>query len=300
MTSVSTVFAGTQPEPAAAPTPLRRLLTRFRHNSAAMVGLTWLAVLVLVAIFAPLVAPQNPAALHLNDVNANPSWAHLLGTDSVGRDILSRLIYSARISLRVAALVVLLAGIVALPVGLVSGYFGGWVDGLLMRIMDALFAFPPLMLALAIAALLGPSVLNVSVAIAIPFIPGFARLVRAEVLSVREELFVEASRSVGVSSSRMLRRHIMPNVVSPFIVQAALAFGYAILAEAGLSFLGFGVQPPDASWGVMLQNAYNFVIEKPWPMIPPGLAIAFTVLAFNLVGDGLRDALGREVFVVKP
>jgi ABC-type dipeptide/oligopeptide/nickel transport system permease subunit len=156
------------------------------------------------------------------------------------------------------------------------------------------------MLALAIAALLGPSVLNVSIAIAIPFIPGFARLVRAEVLAVREELYIEAARSVGVSSARMLRRHILPNVVSPFIVQAALAFGYAILAEAGLSFLGFGVQPPNASWGVMLQNAYNFVTEQPWPMIPPGLAIAVTVLAFNLVGDGLRDALGREVFVVKP
>jgi ABC-type dipeptide/oligopeptide/nickel transport system permease subunit len=182
----------------------------------------------------------------------------------------------------------------------VAGYFGKWADGILMRIMDGLFAFPPLMLALAIAALLGPSVLNVSVAIAIPFIPGFARLVRAEVLVVREEVYVEAARAIGVTSSRMLRRHILPNVVSPLIVQAALAFGYAILAEAGLSFLGFGVQPPDASWGVMLQNAYNFVTEQPWPMIPPGLAIAVTVLAANLVGDGLRDALGREVFVVRP
>jgi ABC-type dipeptide/oligopeptide/nickel transport system permease subunit len=169
-----------------------------------------------------------------------------------------------------------------------------------MRIMDALFAFPPIMLALAIAALLGPSVLNLSIAVAIPFIPGFARLIRAEVLSVREELYVEASHSVGVSSARMLRRHILPNVVSPFIVQAALAFGYAILAEAGLSFLGFGVQPPNASWGVMLQNGYAFVNEAAWPMIPPGVAIALTVLAFNLVGDGLRDALGREVYVVKP
>ncbi|MDX6287194.1 MAG: peptide/nickel transport system permease protein [Frankiales bacterium] len=298
MTTATTGIIGV-PDVALAPTPLRRLLARFRGNWSAMFGLSWLLLVVLVAIAAPLVAPQNPATINPSHINAGPSLAHLLGTDSVGRDVLSRLIYSARVSMRVAALVVLLAGVVALPVGLIAGYFGRWVDGILMRVMDALFAFPPLMLALAIAALLGPSVLNVSIAVAIPFIPGFARLVRAEVLSVREELYVEAARSVGVGSARMLRRHILPNVVSPFIVQAALAFGYAILAEAGLSFLGFGVQPPNASWGVMLQNAYNFVTEEPWPMIPPGLAIAITVLAFNLVGDGLRDALGREVFVVK-
>jgi peptide/nickel transport system permease protein len=298
--TAAALTANALPEPAAAPTPIRRLLSRFRHNVAAMVGLSWLALLVIVAIAAPLVAPQNPASQNLNDRNAGPSLAHWLGTDSVGRDVLSRLIYSARVSMLVAALVVLFAGLIAVPVGLVAGYFGRWSDGVLMRIMDALFAFPPLMLALAIAALLGPSVLNLSIAVAIPFIPGFARLIRAEVLSVREELYVEASRSVGVTSGRMLRRHILPNVVSPFIVQAALAFGYAILAEAGLSFLGFGVQPPNASWGVMLQNGYQFVNDKPWPMIPPGIAIALTVLAFNLVGDGLRDALGREVFVVKP
>jgi peptide/nickel transport system permease protein len=285
---------------APAPTPLRRLAHRFRRNWSAMTGLTWLAAVAAVAIAAPLVAPSSPTAIHLTTVNAGPSGTHWLGTDSVGRDILSRLIYSARVSMRVSALVVVLAGLAALPIGMIAGYFGRWIDGLLMRTMDALFAFPPLMLALTIAALLGPSIINVSVAIAIPFVPGFARLVRAEVLAVREELFIEASRSVGIGSARMLRRHILPNVVSPFIVQAALAFGYAILAEAGLSFLGFGVQPPDASWGVMLQNAYNFVTNKPWPMIPPGLAIALTVLAFNLVGDGLRDALGREVKAARP
>ena len=300
MTAAATEFATPVHEPEAAPTPLRRLVTRFRRNTWAMAGLAWVVFVVLVAVAAPLVAPHSPTAINLDTVNAGPSATHPLGTDSVGRDILSRLIYSARVSMSVAALVVLISGVFGVTVGLVAGYFGGWPDGVLMRIMDALFAFPPLMLALAIAALLGPSVINVSVAIAIPFIPGFARLVRAEVLAVREELFIEASRSVGVTSGRMLRKRILPNVISPFIVQAALAFGYAILAEAGLSFLGFGVQPPDASWGVMLQNAYNFVVEKPWPMIPPGLAIAFMVLAFNLIGDGLRDALGREVLVVKP
>jgi ABC-type dipeptide/oligopeptide/nickel transport system permease subunit len=300
MSTAAAVDLGVPGEMVVAPTAMRRLLSRFRHNWAAMVGLSWLLLVIIVAISAPLIAPDNPATIHLTNLNAGPSAAHWLGTDSVGRDILSRLIYSARVSMRVSGLVVLLAGVVAVPVGLVTGYFGRWADSLLMRIMDALFAFPPLMLALAIAALLGPSVVNVSVAIAIPFIPGFARLVRAEVLAVREELYIEASRSVGISSARMLRRHVLPNVISPFIVQAALAFGYAILAEAALSFLGFGVQPPNASWGVMLQNAYNFITNKPWPMIPPGLAIAFTVLAFNLVGDGLRDALGRQVYVVKP
>jgi len=283
-----------------APTPIRRVLTRFRRNWSAMLGLSWVVFVVLIALGAGLAGFQDPATQHLHHINEGPSSAHWLGTDSLGRDLLSRVVYSARVSMRVAALVVVFAGAAALPIGLVSGYFGRWADGVLMRFMDALFAFPPIMLALATAALLGPSTFNVSVAIAIPFVPGFARLVRAEVLAVREELFVEASRSVGVGSGRMLARHILPNVVSPFIVQAALAFGYAILAEAGLSFLGFGVQPPGASWGVMLQDAYSFIAATAWPMIPPGVAIALTVLAFNLIGDGLRDALGREVLVVKP
>jgi peptide/nickel transport system permease protein len=298
--TATTVAAGALPDVAAAPRPMRRLLSRFRHNPSAMVGVGWIVLVVIAAVFAPIVAPQSPTTQHLNDINQGPTLAHYLGTDSVGRDVLTRVIYSARVSMLVGALVVFFAGVFAVPIGLVSGYFGGRVDGVLMRIMDALFTFPPLMLALAIAALLGPNTLNLSIAIAIPFIPGFARLIRAEVLSVREELYIEASHSVGVSSSRMLRKHVLPNVVSPFIVQAALAFGYAILAEAGLSFLGFGVQPPNASWGVMLQNGYQFVNDAAWPMIPPGVAIALTVLAFNLVGDGLRDALGREVFVVKP
>ncbi|HEY2427676.1 MAG TPA: ABC transporter permease [Acidimicrobiales bacterium] len=289
----------------ASPTPGRRLVRRLLHNWSAAAGLVWLGTVALVAIFASVVAPQNPDRINTVPgtstvlVNRGLSAGHWLGTDSVGRDILSRLIYGARVSLRVSLLVVVIAAVVAVPVGLVAGYFGRWIDGVLMRVMDAFFAFPPLMLALAIAALLGPSTTNVSVAIAIPFIPGFARLVRAEVLVVREELYIEASRSVGVTSGRMLRKHVLPNVASPFIIQAALAFGYAILAEAGLSFLGFGVQPPNASWGVMLQNAYNYINDKPWPMIPPGVAIALTVLAFNLVGDGLRDALGREVHRVK-
>jgi peptide/nickel transport system permease protein len=287
--------AEAQPEEFA---PRRGFMTRFRHNGSAMVGLAWVVILVFVAIFATSIEPSNPNSLGVL-LNHGPTGQHLLGTDSIGRDILSRVISSVPIELHICGLVMLISVVAALPIGLIAGFFGGWRDGVLMRIMDAFFAFPPLMLALAMAALLGPSVTHASIAISIPFIPGFARLVRAQVLAVREELYIEASRSVGVTDRRLVTRHVLPNVVSPLIVQVALGLGYAILAEAGLSFLGFGVQPPQASWGVMLQDAYSRITSAPWPMIPPGIAIALTVLAFNLVGDGLRDSLGREVHKVK-
>jgi peptide/nickel transport system permease protein len=278
--------------------PSRGLIRRFRHNRAGMVGLAWIVIVVAVTIFATTLEPFKPSALG-TQFNHGPTHAHLLGTDSIGRDILSRLIASAPVELRVCALVMLISVALALPIGLIAGFFGGWRDGFLMRVMDAVFAFPPLMLALGISALLGPSVTHAAIAIAIPFIPGFARLVRAQVLAVREELYIEASRSVGVTDRRLVVRHVLPNVVSPLIVQVALGLGYAMLTEAALSFLGFGVQPPNSSWGVMLQNAYSRITSAPWPMIPPGVAIALTVLAFNLVGDGLRDSLGREVYKVK-
>jgi peptide/nickel transport system permease protein len=278
--------------------PSRGFVTRFRRNPAGMVGLVWVGIVVFVAIFATTLEPYNPNSLGVL-LNHGPTREHLLGTDSVGRDILSRIISSAPVELHVCLLVILLSVVIALPIGLVAGFFGGWRDGILMRTMDGLFAFPPLMLALAVAALLNPSLTTASIAIAIPFIPGFARLIRAQVLAAREELYIEASRSVGVTDRRLVTRHVLPNVVSPLIVQVALCFGYVMLAEAGLSFLGFGVQPPNASWGVMLQNAYSRITSAPWPMIPPGVAIALTVLAFNLMGDGLRDSLGREVHKVK-
>ena len=167
-----------------------------------------------------------------------------------------------------------------------------------MRFMDAMFAFPPLTLALAVAALLGAGTFTISVAIAVVFVPGFVRIIRAQVLAVKEETFIEAARSVGSGTGRILRGPVLMNVTSPLIVQVAISFGYALLAEAGLSFLGFGVQSPEASWGTMLQSAYEFVLSSPWPMIPPGVAIVLTVLAFNLVGDGLRDALGRDALIV--
>jgi len=281
-----------------AETPRRRVLRRLLHNKAAVFGLAFLAVVLVAALFAPWLAPYDPDATSL-EINQLPSGAHWLGTDSLGRDILSRLIFGARVSIEVCLLVVVFATAVAVPLGLVAGYFRGWSDSVIMRTMDALFAFPALTLALAVAALLGPSLVNASIAIAIVFIPGFVRLLRAQVLAVREETFIEASRSIGTGSSRMLVRHVLPNVSGPLIVQVALSFGYALLAEAGLSFLNFGVQIPTASWGTMLQNAYPFILTAPWPLFPPGIAIALTVLSFNLVGDGLRDALGREVYTLK-
>jgi ABC-type dipeptide/oligopeptide/nickel transport system permease subunit len=270
-----------------------RLVSRFVHDKVAMTALVFLIVLIVVAVFAPRIAPYSPTQ-NFPEINAGPSAAHWLGTDWIGRDLLTRLMYGARVSLEAAFVVVWLAVIVSLPLGLVSGYFSGVTDNVVMRAMDAMFAFPPLLLAITVAALLGKSLHNVIIAVAVTFIPGMVRVIRGQVLSVREETYVEASRSAGAGPVRMLGRHVLPNVASPLIVQAALAFGFAILAEAGLSFLGLGVQPPNASWGVMLQEQYQYVLSNPWGTIVPGLAIALTVLAFNLVGDGMRDALGRE------
>jgi len=287
-------------------TPRARVLRRFRHNRAAMAGLVIFAFMVAVAVVSLFWTPQDNLAIDAFHQSAGPSTAHWLGTDSAGRDLLSRLMVGSRASMEVGAIVVLLAMGAALPLGLIAGYFGGRVDYLLMRLMDALFAFPAITLAIAISALLlgngassNKSLFVCGVAIAIVFVPGLTRLLRAQVLTVREETFIEASRSVGVTQGRMVRKHVFPNVISPMVVQAALTFGYALLTEAGLSFLGYGVQPFTPSWGTMLADGYNSILSSQWPLIPPGLAITFTVLAVNLIGDGLRDALGREVFVVK-
>jgi peptide/nickel transport system permease protein len=276
-----------------------RAFRRFVRNRLALAGFCFIVVVVTTAVFAPWLWPQNPVTQHLNQLNQGPSAAHWLGMDDLGRDLLSRLIQGTRVSMQVCLGVILLAVGVALPIGLISGYFGGIVDSIIMRVMDAMFTLPVLALALAIAALLGPSIFHTSIAIAVGFVPGLVRIVRGQALAVREEAYVEASRSVGISQFRMLRRHIFPNVAAPLIVQIAISFGYALLAEAGLSFLGLGVQPPNSSWGTMLQDAYQFILVAPWGLFPPGIAIALTVLSFNLVGDGLRDALGREVFVVR-
>jgi peptide/nickel transport system permease protein len=255
-------------------------------------ALVLLAALGVVALLAPWIAPYDPDAVDFADRFSTPSAAHWLGTDDLGRDLLSRLCFGARVSLRASFQVVLTALSFALPIGLLAGYLGGRIDDLLMRLMDAVLSFPPLILAIAVAGILGPGLTNLMIAISILFIPGFARVIRAQTLAVRQETFIEASIAAGTQTHEILRRRVLPNVASPLIVQASLALGVALLAEAGLSFLGLGLQPPAASWGAMLRRAHQFIFTDPWLMLAPGLAIASTVLAFNTVGDGLRDALG--------
>jgi oligopeptide/dipeptide ABC transporter ATP-binding protein len=266
---------------------------RFLHQRWAVAALVFLLVVIAAAIFAPLVAPHAPDAQDINAVNAGPSASHWLGTDDLGRDILSRLIWGARISLRVSFEIVALAAVVAIPLGLIAGFFRGAADSVIMRTMDALFSFPPLILALTVAALLGADINDAAIAIAIVFVPSFVRLLRGEVIAVREEAYIESARSLGATSKRLLGRHVVPNVASPIIIQLALALGFALLTEAGLSFLGVGEQPPTPSWGGMLQEGFQFINSSPWALVFPGLAIMLTVLAFNLVADGLRDSLGR-------
>jgi ABC-type dipeptide/oligopeptide/nickel transport system permease subunit len=275
----------------------RRFWRRFFHTRTAVVALAFLVLVVFCAVFAPLIARHSPYDTQFAS-NLGPTKVNWLGTDADGRDIFARLLYGARVSLEASFMIVGLAMIVAVPLGLFAGYFSGWRDSIVMRGMDALFAFPPLILALAVASLLGKSLFNESVAIAIVFVPGFVRLIRGQVVTIRGETYMEASRSVGASDSRMVSRHVFPNVASPMIVQVALALGFALLAEAGLSFLGLGVQPPQASWGGMLSDAYQSMLSSQWQLVPPGAAIALTVLSFNLAADGLRDALGREHFQV--
>ncbi len=296
--------AAMTPEPASAPDGggtevVHSALRRFTGDPLAMTGLVFIVGVIVMAIAAPLLAPDGPNVQDLLHLNAGPSGAHWLGTDDLGRDVLSRLIFGARPPLRAAFQVVGGALVLALPLALVAGFVRGWVDMIVMRAMDALFSFPPLVLALTVAALLGPNLNDASIAIAIVFVPSFVRLIRGEVIAVREENYVEAARATGVAPGRLIRTHILPNVASPLIIQVALSLGYAILIDAGLSFLGVGEQPPTASWGLMLTEAYRFIFSSPLALVFPGLAILLTVLSLNLVADGLRDALGRERFGLK-
>jgi peptide/nickel transport system permease protein len=273
------------------PGRLRAFLGRLFRRPAAAVAAAYLLLLVVLALLAPWIAPQGPYEQDLTAINQAPSAAHWLGTDDLGRDVLSRLMHGARISLSASVLSVGAALLVAVPLGLVSGYLGGRLDNVLMRIVDGVQSIPPLVLALAIAGLLGPSLRNIVIALAIIFVPTFVRLVRGQVLAVKEETYIEASRSVGASSGYIVRKRVLHNVASPLIVQASITLGFGLLAEAGLSFLGLGIQPPEPSWGVMLSRAYDYIFEAHWLVFPPGLAIMLTVLAFNVLGDGLRDTL---------
>ena len=268
-----------------------RAQPRLLRSPLTVAGLVLIAAFGLSALLAPGLAPADPLEQVLAQRLSPPSLAHWLGTDQLGRDILSRLLFGARISLIVGLVVVGTAGTFGTLVGLVAGYARGLADEALMRVTDIFFAFPALILAMAIAGALGPSLTNAMIAIAVVTWPVYARLVRAQVLSLREREFVESARSLGASTSRILWRHILPNTLAPILVQASFDMGGAILTAAGLSFVGFGAQPPIPEWGVMISEGRKFINTQPWLPLFPGLAILLTVAAFNLIGDGLRDAL---------
>lgn len=265
----------------------RALLSR---PTAVFGGVVLIGVIGL-ALFAPWIAPYDPLATSWSLVRKAPSAAHWFGTDEVGRDLLSRIIWGARASLSAGVIAVAIAVGVGVPTGMVAGYVGGWTDALISRLTDAMLAIPFLILAIALAAFLGPSLGNAMIAIGVTATPIFVRLARGQVLAARAEDYVEAARAVGNPPIRILMRHILPNILPPVMVQATLAVAAAIIAEASLSFLGLGQQPPAPSWGSMLNTAQRFLTQAPWMAIFPGLAIFLTVLAFNLFGDGLRDAM---------
>jgi peptide/nickel transport system permease protein len=271
--------------------PARRALRRLWRRKGAVVGLVVVALFVAIAIFAPLISPYDPAAQSWTAVRKAPSWAHWLGTDDVGRDVLARVIFGARASLLAGVISVSIALAVGVPLGLISGYLGGWIDALLSRITDAMLAIPFLILAIALAAFLGPSLGNAMIAIGVTTTPIFVRLTRGQVMAVKVEDYIEAARAIGNPRWRIALFHILPNIMPALLVQATLSIAAAIIAEAALSFLGLGQQPPAPSWGSMLNSAQRFLTQAPWMAIWPGLAIFLTVLSFNLVGDGLRDAL---------
>src|SRR3954468_10140811 len=256
-----------------------------------MLGLSIVLFFILLAVLAPWLAPYDPLATSWGALRQAPALAHLFGTDDIGRDVLSRVVWGTRASLLAGVVSVSISLALGVPIGMLAGYAGGWTDGVLSRITDAMLACPFLILAIALAALLGPSLANAMIAIGIAATPIFIRLTRAQVLSVKVEDYVEAARAVGNSHLRIALRHIFPNVVAPLIVQATLAIAAAVIAEASLSFLGLGQQPPAPSWGSMLNTAKNYVENAPWMAIWPGLSIFLLVLSFNLLGDGLRDAL---------
>ena len=269
----------------------RSLLAGALQTRGAVFGLAVIAVVVVLAVGADFIAPYGPTRIQAAGVLAPPSLSHPLGTDQIGRDVMSRIIYGASVSLQAGVISVGLALMLGVLTGLLAGYHGRWVDESLMRVVDALYAFPALLLALAVTAILGPGLTSVMLAIGVVFAPAFARLVRGQTLSIRERDFITAAHVVGVEPWRVMLVHIWPNVTAPIIVQASLLVGSAIVIEAGLSFLGLGVMPPTPSWGSMLKEGYQYMEQAPWLAFAPGAAIFLTVLAFNLVGDALQRAL---------
>ena len=270
----------------------RRILRRrFLRRPFAVAGLVVAAAFILGAIAAPLIAPHSPSETDFNVLLAHPSGNHLLGTDELGRDIFSRLIWGARASIQAGVLATLLAMVIAVPIGLVAGYYRGWIDPVIARLTDVVLAFPFLILAVGLAAILGPSLTNATIALGVGSAPGLVRIARGEALALREEDYVRAAVANGASDATIIARHIVPNMLSTLLVQATLIIPGAIIGEAALSFLGLGVQPPTPSWGTMLADAQSYITSAPRLAVYPGIAIFLCTLSFNLFGDGLRDVL---------
>lgn len=268
-----------------------KLPAAFR-NSKALVGTALVLAILLVAVIAPMLIPADWATkMDMRARLSPPSWAHPLGTDQLGRDLMYRVLLGARTSIYIATAAVLMSIVIGLPLGLISGYMGKTTDNVLMRLVDTLLAFPALLLALTISAVLGPNLQNTIIAIGIAFTPFLARIIRGEALRVAQMPYVEAARTAGNSDLRLIVRHLLPNIMPAVIVQSTISLAFAILAEAGLSFLGLGTQPPDASWGLMIQASRDYLDRAPWTALVPGAAVALTVLGLNIFGDALRDAL---------
>ena len=276
----------------AAPARTRHgVVRRLLKDPAAIVALSFLGLVLAAAVFAPLVAPHDPDAQNLRAALQGPSWAHLLGTDGKGRDVLSRIIFAGRIALMAPLLAVGVGVLLGIPTGLLAGITRGPLDAVLGRIADTLLSIPPIVMAIAIIAILGPGLTNAMLAIGLVYAPGLFRIVRSATLNVSGELYIDSARSIGCSSPRLLWSHVLPNVAGPLLVQISLLMGFSLLAEASLSFLGLGVQIPTASWGSMLRTAYDEKFNAPYAVIPPGVVLSLTILAFNVLGDSLRDAI---------
>ncbi|MFS1513705.1 nickel transporter permease [Chengkuizengella sp. SCS-71B] len=263
----------------------------FKKNKLAVVGLIIVTIFIILALFAPVIAPEGINEQKLADRLLPPSSEHLLGTDDFGRDVLSRVIHGARISLWVGFVSVIGSIVVGCLLGILAGYYGRWIDTIISRFFDIMLAFPSILLAIAIVSVLGPSLRNALIAIAIINVPNFGRLIRSKVLSIKQEEYITAAKAIGMRDRRILFRHILPNSMAPIIVQGTLAIATAIIEAAALGFLGLGAEPPNPEWGKMLADSKEYLVQAPWTMFFPGIAIMLTVLGFNLMGDGLRDAL---------
>ncbi len=279
----------------AQPHTLAEVIRVFSTNKTSWIGLAIFVLICVVAVLAPWIAPHDPVEMAIEHRLEGPSSTFLLGTDTFGRDVLSRLLWGARVSLIIGTVSVLLAMMIGGPLGLVAGYFGGLIDQIIMRMMDVLLSFPLLLMGLLIVAVLGPSVLNLIIAIAIPVIPKFARIARAPTIAVRERNYIVACQALGYSHLRIMARHILPNILGEVVVMASLWAATAVRIEASLSFIGLGVKPPTPTWGGMIQEGFEYILDAPWLSIYPGLAVLVLVLSLNLLGDGLRDAIDPKL-----